>query len=131
MLRSYAYYSTTLYDAINSAVSDRNTNSKSGRQYALRDQLQMPIRDLTSCVRIGVCVCFRHKRTFAKITSNIVISFSYRLSYAVSHHVLRVSPWLEYKFEYLYMYPALNEFYCVCVILGYGQTMWGFSGLSL
>ena len=26
---------------------------------------------------------------------------------------------------------ALNEFYCVCVILGYGQTVWDFSGLSL
>ncbi|KAI2502129.1 hypothetical protein MHU86_12359 [Fragilaria crotonensis] len=25
----------------------------------------------------------------------------------------------------------MNEFYCVCVILGYGQTKWGFSGLSL
>ena len=26
---------------------------------------------------------------------------------------------------------TLNEFYYVCVVLGYGQTKWGFSGLSL
>jgi hypothetical protein len=46
-------YSTTLCDT-NSAVSDRNTNFKIGRQNALRDRLQMPIRDLLSCVPIGV-----------------------------------------------------------------------------
>ena len=33
--------------------------------------------------------------------------------------------------ESVFCLRGLNEFYCVCVILGYGQTVWDFSGFSL
>ena len=63
----------------------------SGCQNALRDRLQMPIRDLTSCVRIGVCVYFRHKQTFAKIGPHMEVR---RHAYAVVFKTQHGMKWI-------------------------------------